>query len=222
MCFSAAASFTAAAALAAAGAATLAQRPRPRDAMFAAIPLIFAAHQAIEGAIWLAIHDGRAAPGALVIAWLLIAQVVWPVYVPLSVIVMERRRRPALWLLLAAGLFVSGALAAVLAQHRYTVEAVADGLRYSTGHLFEARLLGLYFIAVTAPLFMSRHRYVVAFGAATLAGAAATMIGYYYASASVWCFFAAVSSILVFFHVRREKARRAGALEKSSMEIAAG
>jgi hypothetical protein len=220
MCFSAAASFTAAAALGAVGAATLAQKPRPRDVMFASIPLVFAAHQAIEGAIWLALHDGRAAPGGLVVAYLLIAQVVWPVYVPLCVIVMERRRRWALWLLLAAGLFVSGALALVLAQNRYTAEAVADGLRYSTNHEFEARLLGLYLIAVTAPLFLSRHRYVVAFGAATLLGSAVTMIGFYYASASVWCFFAAVASILVFFHVRAAR-RSAARLEISSTEIAA-
>ena len=220
MCFSAAASFTAAAVLAGVGAAALAQRPRPRDAMFAAIPMIFAAHQAIEGFIWLALDEGRAAPGGLVVAYLLIAQVLWPVYIPLCVIVMERRRRPALWLLLAAGLFVSGALASVLIQHPYPVQAIADGLRYSTNHQFETRLLGLYLVAVTAPLFLSRFRYVVAFGAATLLGSAVTVVGFYNASASIWCFFAGVASLLVFFHVRAQKLRGA-VIEKSSTDIAA-
>lgn len=215
MCFSATASFSAAALLGAVGAATLAQRPRPRDLAFASIPLFFAAHQAIEGAIWLHLGHGAgqqdgAIPYGLVLAYLFIAQVLWPAYIPLSVIAMEpkRRRRPALWVLLAAGLFVSGALAVILVGHRYTVTAVADGLRYATDHEFERRLLALYLLAVVAPLFLSRHVYVVAFGAATLAGAIVTVLAYYQASASVWCFFAALASVLVFLHVRRSRLAR--------------
>lgn len=212
MCFSAAASFTAAAIIGGVGVATLAQKPKPKDFAFAAIPMIFAAHQVIEGAIWLTLHHG-AVPYPLIVAYLLIAQVLWPTYIPLSVILMEpkRRRRPGLWILLAAGLAVSGALALVLAQHHYTVTAVADGLRYATDLEFERRLLELYLLAVIAPLFLSRHRYVVAFGAVTLVGAIITVIAFYYAAASVWCFFSALASILVFLHVRRAR-RKTGVL----------
>ncbi|MEZ5893187.1 MAG: DUF6629 family protein [Parvularculaceae bacterium] len=152
MCFSATASFTASAFLAGVGAATLAQKPAPREAAFAAIPLIFAAHQAIEGVIWLKLGAGSDAPQPLVIAYLLIAQVLWPAFIPASVIMMEtNRRRWGLWVLLAAGLFVSGALAMVLIRHPYSVSAVADGLRYATDHRFEERLLGLYLVTTTAP-----------------------------------------------------------------------
>lgn len=205
MCFSATASFTAAATLSAIGAATLAQKPSPRDMAFAAIPLLFAVHQTIEGAIWLNLDHGGTAPNALVVAYLLIAQVLWPAYIPFSVIAMEpkRRRRPGLWILLAAGLVVSTALAYILVQHPYTVTAVSGGLRYATDLEFERRLLELYLLAVIAPLFLSRHLYVVAFGAATLAGAAVAMLAFYFAAASVWCFFSALASILVFLHVRR-------------------
>lgn len=208
MCFSATASFTAAAVLAGVGAATLAQRPAPGETAFAAIPLIFAVHQAIEGVIWTTLP---AAPSqALVIAWLAIAQVLWPTYVPLAVLMMEKnRRRPGLWALLAAGLFVSGALALILIRHPYTVTATGDGLRYATDLLFETRLLALYFLATVAPLFLSRRPFVVVFGAATLAGAAATVAAFYLASASVWCFFAAIASVFVFFHQRRMKRLRA-------------
>ncbi len=220
MCFSAAASFTAAAVIGGVGVATLAQKPKPKDLAFAAIPAIFAVHQAIEGAIWLHLHDG-AVPYALIAAYLLIAQVLWPAYIPLSVILMEpkRRRRPALWILLAAGLFVSGGLAFILASHRYGVTVIADGLRYATDHEFEYRLLGLYLLATTAPLFLSRHPYVVAFGAVTLAGALVTVIAFYYAAASVWCFFSALASVLVFLHVRRS--RRMGGISESSINVEA-
>ena len=215
MCFSATASFTAAAVLGCVGAATLAQKPKPQDLAFAAIPLIFAAHQAIEGAIWLNLHHNGSVPNALTISFLLLAQVIWPTYIPFSVIAMEpkRRRRPALWILLAAGLIVSTALAYILAFHHYTVTAVADGLRYATDLEFERRLLALYLLAVVAPLFLSRHLYVVAFGAATLAGAIVTMLAFYFAAASVWCFFSALTSVLVFLHIRqsRQSAARSAA-----------
>lgn len=219
MCFSAAASFTAAAIIGGVGAATLAQKPQPKDLAFAAIPMIFAAHQAIEGAIWMTLHDG-AAPYALIVAYLMIAQVLWPTYIPLSVILMERgRRRPGLWILLAAGFFVSGALAAILINHRYSVTAISDGLRYATDHEFEYRLLGLYLIAATAPLFLSRHRYVIAFGGATLLGAIVTVVAFYFAAASVWCFFSALASVLVFLHVRQS--RRKPPVSESSRNIEA-
>ncbi|WP_428407637.1 DUF6629 family protein [Hyphococcus sp.] len=220
MCFSAAASFTAAAVIGGVGAATLAQKPKPKDVAFAAIPVIFAVHQAIEGAIWLNLHHG-AVPYPLIVAYLFVAQVLWPAYIPLSVIAMEpkRRRRPALWVLLAAGLFVSGALAFILAQHHYTVTASANGLRYATDLEFERRLLELYLLGVVAPLFLSRHRYVIAFGAATLIGAIVTVMAFYYAAASVWCFFSALASVLVFLHVRQS--RRIGGVSKSSIHIEA-
>ena len=68
-----------------------------------------AAHQTIEGVIWLHLGHDAAVPYPLIAAYLLIAQVLWPTYIPLSVILMEpaRGRRPALWLLLAAGTVVS-------------------------------------------------------------------------------------------------------------------
>ncbi len=172
---------------------------------FAAIPLIFAVHQTIEGAIWLFLNHGEVVPNALVVAYLLIAQVLWPAYIPATVLLMERRRRPGLWILLAAGLIVSGSLAFILVQHHYTVTAVADGLRYATDLEFERRLLELYLLAVVAPLFLSRHLYVIIFGAVTLAGAIVTMLAFYFAAASVWCFFSALASIIVFLHIRRSR-----------------
>ena len=220
MCFSATASFTAAAIIGGVGVATLAQKPKPKDLAFAAIPTIFAAHQAIEGTIWMHLHHGGV-PYPLIVAYLLIAQILWPTYIPLSVIAMEpkRRRRPGLWILLAAGLVVSGALALVLVQHHYTVTAIADGLRYATDLEFERRLLELYLLAVIAPLFLSRHRYVVAFGAVTLIGAIVTVVAFYYAAASVWCFFSGLASILVFLHVRQSQ--RKSSVTKASTKIEA-
>ena len=75
MCFSAAADFTAAAGVGAVGVATLARVRTPRLAPFAALPLLFAAHQATEGVVWLG-FDGRIGEAAVrpfVLAFMLVA-----------------------------------------------------------------------------------------------------------------------------------------------------
>ena len=209
MCFSASASFGAAALLGAVGVATLAQKPERKRLAFALIPLFFASHQLIEGFVWLTIAGG-APPEGLVIAYLLLAQVFWPAYTPFSVLLMENdpRRRLALWLLFAVGLMVSAALATILFTNEYSVRVVRHSLQYATDHQFEDRLLGLYLVAVAAPLLISRHRYVIAFGGVILAGSMVTQLVFYYAAASVWCFFAAVASVFVFLHIRRQNRLR--------------
>lgn len=205
MCFSAPASFIASTTLAVIGAATLAQRPEPRLLPFASFPLVFAAHQAIEGLIWLSVERTDAPPQALVVAYLVIAQVLWPSLTPLAMLLIEggRRRRQGLAALLAAGLIVSAAMAHVLIDHPYAVSATAHGLRYATAQEIETHIVGLYVLTTTAPLLMSRHRYILAFGVTVLIGSAVTEVFFFRAAASVWCFFAALASLFVFLHVRR-------------------
>ncbi len=206
MCFSAQASFAAAGVLAAVGVATFAQKPERKRIAFAAFPLFFAVHQTIEGFVWLSMNSGGP-PGWLAELYLFFAQVFWPVFTPLSVLSMEEdwRRKMGLWILLAAGVVVSATLAGVLFQNEYSVSVVKGSLHYSTGHHFEDRLIGLYLLAVVAPLIMSRYRYVMAFGAVVLVGSIVTHLAFYYAAASVWCFFAAAGSAFVFLHMRRRR-----------------
>jgi hypothetical protein len=57
------------------------------------MPLLFSAHQAIEGMLWLTLPAGGVAPGqaptlflgGLILAWLIVAQAVWPTWGPVSV-----------------------------------------------------------------------------------------------------------------------------------------
>ncbi len=214
MCFSAQASFAAAAVLGAVGAAALTQKPGRAHLAFTLIPLVFAAHQTVEGLIWLAQDAGRGPPQALIFAYLFIAQVFWPTYAPFCVLIMERGRwrRLALAALLAIGLFVSVALGSILTQHEYSVQVVNHSLRYDTGGWLGIHMIGLYMLAVVTPFLISRHRYVAAFGGAVLIGAGVTALAFHYASASVWCFFAALSSVLIFVHVR-SRARHASRVD---------
>lgn len=204
MCFSATASFAAAGGLALIGAATLFGRPPPRMALLAATPLIFGAHQAIEGFIWRSVGDP---PQALVRTWVFIAEVLWPTYVPLAVIVLTRgrRRRQGLAALLATGVVVSGYFLTILFRSDFSVSVVNHSLRYQAAEPAANDLPGLYLLATVAPLLIARERFVLAFGLAVLAGAIVTEIFYSYAGPSVWCFFAAIASAFAFLAAREER-----------------
>src|SRR3954464_10641464 len=103
MCFSATGSFGVAAVIAGIGAVAAAQKKRPSHRMLAAVPLMFAGQQVAEGIVWLTIGDPSQRPAhlAAVGVFLVFALVVWPVWVPLSLLKAERkpRRRRALGVL---------------------------------------------------------------------------------------------------------------------------
>lgn len=209
MCFSATASFAAAGGLALIGAATIAERPARRMAALAAAPLIFAAHQTIEGAIWLAIKDGTP-PQSLVKAWVFIAEVLWPTYTPLAVLALTRgrRRRQALIALLIAGMIVSGYFLRILARSDFSVMVVRGNMHYAPEETAALSLSGLYLLVTVAPLLIARERFVLAFGLAVLAGAVVTELLFSHAGPSVWCFFAAIASVFAFLAIREEKRLR--------------
>jgi hypothetical protein len=91
MCFSAAANFVGSTALGAVGVLTLTKVKHRRELLFAALPILFAVHQFIEGFVWLGL-DGIVSPvvahnmGA---AFMLYAQGLLPFLLPLGVLLFE-------------------------------------------------------------------------------------------------------------------------------------
>ena len=122
MCFSATASFSAGALLLGIGALTLrwALATRQRRALpFAAIPMLFAIQQLIEGVIWLTFRvDAPLLNSVLTHVYSFFSHVLWPVYVPVAVLLMEPNgwRRRALTACIAAGAAVGTYLLYVLAR----------------------------------------------------------------------------------------------------------
>lgn len=101
MCFSATASFTSSAAVAVVGVATLARTQHKNEWLFAAVPLLFAWHQFNEGMIWLGL-TGDLAFGNLPgwgLVYMLYAQGLFPLLIPLSVWLIEPNRRHGRWIL---------------------------------------------------------------------------------------------------------------------------
>ena len=205
MCFSATASVVAGTSLSAIGVATLKSTERRSEVPFAMIPLLFGIQQLIEGVIWLTFsRDAAVLHQTMTYIYAVFSHVLWPIYVPLAVGIMEavRWRRKVL-----AGFEVMG-LAAGLPLLYYIVtrpvvaQVVERHIEYISPHFYIAPIIVLYVFATCVSGFFSSHPFVRLFGVLALLSFIGTYIMYAHALVSVWCFFAAVLSVLMFVHLR--------------------
>jgi hypothetical protein len=220
MCFSASASFVAGTALLAVGVATLRQARRPAELPFAAVPLLFGVQQGVEGALWLGLRaDTALLNTALTQIYSFFSHVLWPVYVPLAVLLLEPAagRRKVLGSLLALGAGTALYLLYTLVRFPITADATGGHIRYLAPHFYVAWVMAAYLTATCASLLVSSHRAVVAFGVLALAAVLAAYLAYAAWFISVWCFFAAVLSAVVWLHFRHGRPATVGPLlDKSS------
>jgi hypothetical protein len=213
MCFSAEASLTAGMLLIGIGAASVVQAPDRRSLPFAAIPLLFGFQQIAEGGVWLSLAaPDEALQGCFATGYSLLALVLWPVFVPIAVYLIEPagRRRD----LIAACAVIGILLAAVLLGGMITlpVGAAIQGahIHYSSQHfdmLFNAGLFVpaacAYVAATCLSLLLSGDRWINAIGATMAAAFAVSYLFYENWLVSVWCFFAAILSVLILTWAKR-------------------
>lgn len=214
MCFSAEASFAASAAITSVGVVSLRKSREPSQRAFASIPLIFGVQQGVEGLLWLSLQGG-ANPGRTEIityAFLLFAWVIWPLYVPLSLRLMEPRHKRKLWLnlLLAMGSLVSLILAYSLFFHDVQAHISGYHISYSVDYdLNYQKVVGvLYFLPIAGSLFISGVRKMWVVGILVLASFISTLLFYRAHLISVWCFFAAITSVSVLWVVSRSPSQK--------------
>lgn len=204
MCFSAGASFGAGAVLAAIGIATIKRAQTPSQIVFASIPLIFAVQQITEGFVWLSLTNALYAswrqPAAYI--FLTFAQVVWPSWVPFSILLLEndKHRKRLLYAALGPGVLVSCYLAYRLVTQDIHAEITGMHISYvlgSPGAVLHYSAI-FYFIATVSPSFISTVRKMRLFGFSIMISYAITVMFFNDYQLSVWCFFAAIISIVVF------------------------
>ncbi|MDN4171496.1 hypothetical protein QWY28_00920 [Nocardioides sp. SOB77] len=204
MCFSLEADLVAGAALLPVGALALREVRAARELPFAALPLVLATHQLVEAVVWAGV-EGHVAAGpahAAAVAYVVVALPLLPTLLPVAVLLLARpgRRR---WVapFLALGVVVTAHLARVVAENGVRVEAHPHALVYRIG-LHDAELwTGLYVLATMGACLVAGHRVVVAFGLVNLVGLTVVAVAYREAFASLWCLYAALSSLLVLVHL---------------------
>lgn len=203
MCFSATASFSAGAFLLGLGTLTLKSARRPREMPFAAIPLLFAIQQLSEGVIWLTFHYEVPLLNAVMThVYSFFSHVLWPVYVPLAVLLIEPPgwRQRALLAFVAAGIAVGVYLLYFLVAFPIVSRPIGLHIEYVSPHFFAVVAMTLYLMSTTVSLFLSTHRTVKVFGVLALLSFAAAYYFYAIWFISVWCFFAALLSAVVYLH----------------------
>lgn len=207
ICFSAASSFIASGLIGSIGVATLRHVREPRALLFASVPILFALHQFTEGFVWLGL-DGRIGPVALahvLFLFLFYAEGVLPVLMPLAVALMEPpgRRRQAI-----TGLTVLGALVSVWMVYgvvafpsRAFVEHHSIAYRNPlTGNFWVSCL---YILTTCGALLLSTFRVVRWYGVLNVIGLTVAQTVKEYAFASVWCFYAAILSVVIYWQFSR-------------------
>ena len=212
MCFSASANFVGSAVLGAIGVATLTEVKHRRELLLAAMPCLFALHQFIEGFVWLALdhklppvvaHDAGA-------AFVLYAQGLLPFLLPLSVFLIEptrgRRLRMLGFTILGGGLAVY--LLWGLIAYPLQVSSGNNGIVYLNRISTTTLVAELYVIATCGALFFSGFRLLVLLAWLNLVGLLTVMVVRRLEFTSLWCAYAAVVSIVIYFFFRRSRLER--------------
>lgn len=203
MCFSATASFTAGAFLLGLGTLTLRSARCRRELPFAAIPLLFAIQQLSEGVIWLTFsHEAPLLNTVMTHVYSFFSHVLWPIYVPVAVLLIEPpgRRRQALVVFSAAGIAVGAYLLYFLVAFPIVSRPIGQHIEYVSPHFYAAVAMTLYLMSTTVSLLLSTHRTVKAYGVLALLSFGLAYWFYTTWFISVWCFFAALLSVVVSLH----------------------
>jgi hypothetical protein len=230
MCFSAEVSFAAGAALLPAGAYCVqaAVRKDLRYLPLALVPLGFGVQQMGEGFVWLGVarQDETLVRQASVF-FLFFAIAFWPLWIPLSLFVPERRcwhRRLLALFVVLSGVWLWLYVPLALDPQRYLrTETVHHSIHYELDGLPVLQQLPLpplawqvvYLVAICVPLALGRlDRTGRRFRGLVGGGLLALLFGvsyfvYAHAFTSVWCFFAALLSGLLCLAFYRLPARAA-------------
>jgi len=208
MCFSLEASFIASATLAAIGTKTI-QITRNKDyLLFSSIPVLFALQQFCEGILWALLSCRPESVWRIVFAhgFLFFAFLVWPIYIPLSLALPEKdkTRKALLYSLILLGITVSALSGFFMFYNGIDARILSCHIFYeiTIPKILFPWNAAAYIVAVSVPFFVSSIKYTKYFGVILLISAFASYYIWYYWFTSVWCFFAALLSISIYWILR--------------------
>ncbi len=214
MCFSATASFVGGTLLTSIGAMTILKNKEKSQRLFASIPIVFGIQQISEGFVWIGLrsqeHDLTLKVATYI--FLITAVVIWPTMVPLSMLFMEKikSRRIVLCVLLVVGIAVSLFYGIGAFFFNVTAQISSFHILYSVES--PPPIAGIasiaYLVATIPSLFVSSKKRIYQFG--IIVGIAYAITQYFYMEflISVWCFFAAIASIIIYWILREQSSEK--------------
>ena len=205
MCFSATASFISGTALCVIGIATLKQIKVSVEVPFALIPLLFGIQQLTEGVIWLTFsHDRPLLSQIMTYLYSLFSHVLWPIYLPFAIGLMEAVswRKKTIFAFGAAGVIAGLYLLYFIIASPMVAEVAGRHIVYVSPHFYVVPIMLLYLAATCVSCFFSSHGFVKLFGVLMLLSFITAYIVHITALVSIWCFFAAILSLLIYLYFR--------------------
>lgn len=184
------------------GVATLKKAEREAEIPFAMIPLLFGIQQIIEGMLWLSFRfDAPLLNMGMTYAFTLFSHVLWPIFAPFAIGLVETVawRKKVISAFQFIGIAVGLYLLYLIVRFPVTAE-IDERIVYASPHFYKVPVMMLYLAATCVGSFFSSHRMINIFGALALL---LFMVAYWFytvAFFSVWCFFAAILSAVIYLH----------------------
>lgn len=205
MCFSATASFVAGGALSATGILTLSKARERKELPLASIPLLFGIQQLIDGVVWIS-FGVPSFNTAAIYAYSLFAFVVWPIFIPLTLILIEtnRVRKEILEALSLVGLFVGLFLLYFILFGTVTAHIANHCVVYVSPHPYRFVILAFFLVAICGSFFVSSKKILNLFGGGLLVSFIVSGWFYLNSFSSVWCFFAAILSVIIYCYFKSD------------------
>ncbi len=220
MCFSATASFVAGASLSTLGVITTKKATRKSEIPFAMIPLLFGIQQIAEGVIWLSFQfDAVRLNSVMTYVYSIFSHVLWPIYVPFSILLLEpmpwrKKTISTFWLM---GIMVGFYLLYFIIKFPVISHVVNKSIVYYSPHFYIFLVIGFYFASTCLSGLSSSHKFINLFGLLIFLSAVAAYQFYATSFISVWCFFAAILSMVVYLTVRRNGMTRSNLLKQEQL-----
>jgi Trk-type K+ transport system membrane component len=135
-----------------------------------------------------------------------------PIIVPIGLYLIESSHKHRRWVLpfMALGIAVGGYLLWQVTQYPTYAQEHASCIACTTHTPFGTQAAVAYVIATCGPALLSRRRYLQWFGVANIAGVAIALSIREVDVTSVWCVYAALVSVLILEHFRRQRQDEAG------------
>ncbi len=211
MCFSAEASFGASVVITTIGIITLKKAEKTPLRLLALIPVFFGIQQFLEGIVWLGIQyeSFSAFRDFSTYGFIFFAWVIWPMYIPFTLWKLEtvKLRKKMLLFTGVVGVFVTSVLVYIIFSRG--VEAKVEDCSILYEFSFKHHLswiFGFFYVTATViPSLISSTGKMWILGLLNFATFFVSKIYYNEHIISVWCFFAAISSVVIWYVVSQIK-----------------
>jgi hypothetical protein len=214
MCFSAEVSFGASAVITTIGVVSYKKAGETPLRYIAFIPILFGVHQFVEGFVWLSNLYNEFTPWKQFATnvFLIFAWIIWPIYIPFAMWKNETEpvRKKILRLFIFIGLTVAAGLLYSLATHGAPSEIRGHSIHYDfdKDHPLKFVVVILYFTTVVLSTVVSKVTKMWWLGAANIILFTLSKIYVADKVVSVWCFTAALTSILILYIIIQEKKKQ--------------